>query len=539
MTAKRLDNRAALSIFLLVVFLLSLLAIDWQEGVIHGGGFAIIKQMSEALVNPDFSLSILETGLKASWQTFVYALISVSISVVVGFVFAIIASGIIYPNRLLMRAARGILGFLRAIHELVWAWLFVAAIGLNPLGAVFAVAIPYAGALGKVYADLLMEVSQPIIETVETTGANRWQLLIYVYLPEALNEMVSYTLYRLECAIRSSSVLSFVGLGGLGFQIQLAMNDMNFSLMWIYIYFLIGLVLLVDIWGNRFRAHLNKDNTNQTKFSIVLLTALSIAAWVFIFAVDGAEVSSIFSSQNADYLSRFIAGLLGVNDTTPAYLNGDLWTNALKLTVDTVIMSIIAIGIAVIGSLPFMLPAARNFKDGRLLKTNPLVSSILFYVSRFILLVTRALPELLWALIFVFIFKPGIFPGALALGVHNIGVLGKLCSEVIEEFDERSVRNIATTGASRSQLLLYGIMPEIMIKLLNYVLYRWEVIIRSTIVVGLVGAGGLGVAMRLAMSFFKYSEITLYMICYLIIVFMADTITDGFKSYIKVEQGIR
>lgn len=352
LTAKKIDNRATLTILLIVIFLISLLTINWQEGVIHGGGFVILSQMVEAFFNPEFSLSILQTGFRASWQTFVYALISVSISVVIGFVFAVFASGIIYPNKIIVRTARRILGFLRAIHELVWAWLFVAAIGLNPIGAVFALAIPYAGALGKVYADLLMEVSQPIINTVHTTGASRWQLLFYVYIPEALNEMVSYTLYRLECAIRSSSVLSFVGLGGLGFQIQLAMNDLNYPLMWIYIYFLIGLVLIVDYWGNRFRANLSHHKTNQTKVSILLLIILSILAWVFIFTIDGAEITTIFTSRNAEYLSGFIGGLVGVGESPPAYLNWDLWNKAIKLTIDTLIMSVIAIGIATVGMLP-------------------------------------------------------------------------------------------------------------------------------------------------------------------------------------------
>ncbi|MBM0047097.1 PhnE/PtxC family ABC transporter permease [Anaerococcus sp. DFU013_CI05] len=95
------------------------------------------------------------------------------------------------------------------------------------------------------------------------------------------------------------------------------------------------------------------------------------------------------------------------------------------------------------------------------------------------------------------------------------------------------MRNLGLNGASTAQALLYGIFPETSVKFINYILYRWEVTIRTTIVVGFVGASGLGMAFKLAMSFFKYSEITLYMICYLILVYIADLISKLCKDYIR------
>lgn len=530
---KKRDHRGILGIILVVVFLLSLLGVDWHGGVWHTGGVAVLRQIVDSMFHPDLSVAILKKGFSNMMITFSYALISISIATLLGLVLGTLASGLLWKNQVIAVVMRAILGFLRAVHELVWAWIFVAAVGLNPIGALLALAIPYAGALGKVYADLLGEVDKNMIENMQVAGASRWQCIVYGYFPEAFKEMLSYTLYRLECAIRSSSVLSFVGLGGLGFQINLALQDLNYSRLWIYVYFLILLVLLIDIWGNSFRRNLEKKNTKFTRNSLWALLALFVFAWWYVIAIDKANFFELFNMKNAQYFKQFIFGLVGVGDDKVAFFDGLQIIETIKMAGQTVVMSVLAIGIAFAVVLLTMIPAAKNVKDGKITGRKSWILSLMYYVVRILYLVTRALPELLWAMIFVFIFKPGIVPGAMALGVHNIGVLGKLCCEVIEEMDDRPVNNIALTGAGGGQILVYGVLPEILTKVINYMLYRWEVIIRTTIVVGFVGAGGLGMAFKLAMSFFHYSQITLYMIAYLIIVYMADFISYRTKEWIR------
>jgi phosphonate transport system permease protein len=136
-------------------------------------------------------------------------------------------------------------------------------------------------------------------------------------------------------------------------------------------------------------------------------------------------------------------------------------------------------------------------------------------------------------MIIVFIFKPGILAGALALALHNFGILGKLCTEVVEDLDLRPVRNLASSGASSGQLLFYGVLPAVMPKFITYILYRWEVIIRTTIVVGFVGAGGLGQQFKLSMSWFHYTDVTLILICYLLLVGFVDLFTESCRRLLK------
>jgi phosphonate transport system permease protein len=196
-------------------------------------------------------------------------------------------------------------------------------------------------------------------------------------------------------------------------------------------------------------------------------------------------------------------------------------------------MSIMAIGFSTVVMFLTVLPAARNVADGTLTLSKKWYSFLLFGLIRISYIFSRAIPELVWAMIVIFIFKPGILPGAIALALHNFGILGKLCAEVIEDTDSRPIRNLASAGAGRMQILLYGVLPSVLPQFLTYILYRWEVIMRTTIVVGFVGAGGLGQQFKLSMSFFHYTEITLLLVCYIVLVLIADFLSERSRYFVK------
>ncbi|MCE0912852.1 MULTISPECIES: PhnE/PtxC family ABC transporter permease [unclassified Pseudomonas] len=119
---------------------------------------------------------------------------------------------------------RGVLIFLRSVPEIVWALLFVRAVGLGPTAGVLAIAITYSGMLGKVYAEIFESVDQRPAHALLQAGSSRLSAFLYGTLPEAASEVVSYTVYRWECAVRASVVMGFVGAGGLGQQIDLSMR---------------------------------------------------------------------------------------------------------------------------------------------------------------------------------------------------------------------------------------------------------------------------------------------------------------------------
>jgi phosphonate transport system permease protein len=127
-------------------------------------------------------------------------------------------------GRLLRWPVRGLLIFLRSVPEIVWALLFVRAVGLGPTAGVLAIAITYSGMLGKVYAEIFESVDQRPAHSLMQAGSSRLAAFCYGILPNVAAELLSYTVYRWECAIRASVVMGFVGAGGLGQQIDLSLR---------------------------------------------------------------------------------------------------------------------------------------------------------------------------------------------------------------------------------------------------------------------------------------------------------------------------
>jgi phosphonate ABC transporter permease subunit PhnE len=255
-----LHKRKILTLILLMAFMLSLFSVEWSSNLIHSGGFNTAKQIAHAFFTPDLSGDILLLALESTWTTLSYGAAGMSLAIIIAFFYGILASGIVVSEgkskRYIRSFFRGQLGFMRAIHELVWAWLFVASIGLSPFAAIFALAIPYGGILGRIFADMLEDVPREPIKALEAGGASKLQALWYGYLPMVRASITSYAMYRFECAVRSSAIMSFVGIGGLGYQIQLSLDDLQYDEVWTFVFFLILLVVMIDIWSNQLRKRL-------------------------------------------------------------------------------------------------------------------------------------------------------------------------------------------------------------------------------------------------------------------------------------------
>lgn len=252
-----LSRRTTLTLVLVAMLAWSVLQIERDRALVHTGGIVVLLEILGGLLRPTLSAEILGTLARAAWQTVAYAVAGMCLAIAIGFPAGILASGVLVRRPGLRRAtmvgARTFLAGTRAIHELVWAFLFVAAIGLSPFVAVFAIGIAYGGILGRIFADLLNDVPEGPIESLRAAGAGRPAMLVYGHLAMALPDMVAYTLYRLECAIRSSAIMSFVGLAGLGFQIEIALADLRYGLVATYLYGLMVIVVAVDAWSSEVR----------------------------------------------------------------------------------------------------------------------------------------------------------------------------------------------------------------------------------------------------------------------------------------------
>jgi phosphonate transport system permease protein len=259
------------------------------------------------------------------------------------------------------------------------------------------------------------------------------------------------------------------------------------------------------------------------RLSLYLAVLLAALSWGYILTSSDSGLPDLLAAKTWANANRFLSQLIGLDSTIqPAYLQLDQWAEKGRLAYHTLAMSVLAIGFAGIGALLTCLAGARNISSGELGGAPSRSWMALYYGVRLSFTFTRSVPELIWAMLIIFFLSPGILPGALALGLHNYGILGKLSAEVVENLDPGPARALRTAGASNFQVLLYGILPQALPQFLTYLLYRWEVVIRTTVVVGLVSAGGLGREFRLSMSLFHYTEVALIMIWYLILVISVD-----------------
>jgi phosphonate transport system permease protein len=173
----------------------------------------------------------------------------------------------------------------------------------------------------------------------------------------------------------------------------------------------------------------------------------------------------------------------------------------------------------VIMAIPFAVLAARNVTPSR----------VLYYFARAIIALTRAVPDLIWALLFVTAVGLGPFPGALALSVHSIGMLGRLFAELIEDMDMGAVEALTLTGAGRVQVFTHAVVPTLLPSLLGIALYRFDENLRSSLVLGFVGAGGLGFYMLTAMNLFQYREVSMLLIVTFLLVVGAEQISAALR----------
>ncbi|MCH8940577.1 MAG: ABC transporter permease subunit [Chloroflexi bacterium] len=259
------------------------------------------------------------------------------------------------------------------------------------------------------------------------------------------------------------------------------------------------------------------------RFSMLAMMVLIVSSWIFVLNVDGAQSHSFLSVETFNRFKDFLGDLLGIgSSTTPAFAQWSEWRSTGHLAYDTLAMSVMAIGFAAIFALVFFIFGARNMMMGEMAPYGSWFWRGVFFLVRGLFVVTRAIPELIWAMLIIFVLSPGLLPGAVALGLHNAGILGKLSSEIVEGLDQRPIQALRSTGAGRFQVMVYGVLPQALPRFVTYLFYRWEVIIRTAIVVGFVSAGGLGTEFRLSMSYFHFTTVALLLIWYLILVLGVD-----------------
>lgn len=182
----------------------------------------------------------------------------------------------------------------------------------------------------------------------------------------------------------------------------------------------------------------------------------------------------------------------------------------------TIFMALLSIVIATIVSAPLSFLAAAN------ITRRGLIGTVVYYITRSIFNITRSYDPLVMATVFGFWLGFGPFAGALALTVVTIASLGKMFSEAVESIDSGPVEAITSTGANRVQVILYGVVPQIIPDFLSFIIYHWDINVRISTIIGFVGGGGIGYYLSQRINAFEYSKAGTALLAIIIVVWVLD-----------------
>ncbi len=510
------------------------LALCWWGAGLHAAlDLRALANFAHGLLPPDLSPAFLRVVAVATVRTLGIAIAGTALAIAFGLPLGLLATPGLWrrgplvagerrgASAALSWAAGALARFLRAVPDLVWALLFVVGFGLGPLPGTLALGVNTAGVLARVYADLFEAVPPGPVLALHATGASRLQAFAAAIWPQARPSLVAYTLYAFECNVRAAAVLGFVGAGGIGQEINLSMRLFEYGQVTTLLATFIALVLITDAASRRLRGRFQR---NAVHGSGVLRAPVEVHArgrtlpallWMALLAVAFQQAGFLDASAPA-HLGRFAAQLFPP-DLTPGFLAGviePLWQTVAISVVGT------ALGIA-LGALLAIPAAATLVLDDRDPAPVPgrAPRMAAYAAARFLLALLRSIPELIWVLLCIVAFGVGAFAGAAALGLHTAGVLGKLYAETLEEVPEGPVEELRAIGATPLQRLAWAMWPQARETLASFTLLRWETNLRLSTVVGLVGGGGLGLALYNDLQLGWYQQVTtLVLVIYLLVV---------------------
>ena len=555
----RWDRRGWLSVIAaLVIWSVVQAGADPTE-LINTRGWSQVTAFFGAMVRPDLSASMIELTITEAAVTVGYALVGTALALVIGtFGGVLLTERIWRPMHGEMRWGR--VGWLisrlsfvlpRSMHEVVFGIILVNILGLDPLVAVLAIGIPFGAVTAKVFAELIDEVSPQAEQQLRAQGVGRLTALLVATLPQAFSDLLSYAFYRFECSLRSAAVLGIVGAGGIGFQLALSFQSLRYDEMWTLLWALIIMSGIADRWSSAVRRRRNaaavemhvdtdvpaRDSEasapGRDRFVRYSAVACALAVPVAMCRLD-LQIANLWSDR-----SRLLAREL-VEDAWPPQLGVGGLAELVFDSLDTIALAVLSTAIAWTFSSPISFLARRPHKATTGLAGLTGMAGLVepakrlgVAAVRFFLLICRSVPPPVWAFVVVFVLFPGLWPGAVALAIYNFGVLGRLQSEVLENSDPLPAEILAASGATQAGALTMATVPTVASRFAGLGLYRWEVAIRETVIVGVVGAAGLGRRLDEQTSSFDYDGILATIMALLVVTAIVDVASAGFRRSLR------
>lgn len=440
------------------------------------------------MVTPDFfSLEHIGTALL---RTLAFAFTGVALGSISGFLLALVFR---------FRAVRMFCAFIRAIHELFWALIFLQFFGFHPLTGVLAIAIPYAGIFAKVYSEILDE-TDPTPERVLSRNVDVLSSFLYARIPDALPHLITYTSYRLECGLRSSAVLGFVGLPTLGYYLESSFSQGYYSEVGALLLLFYVLIATLRVWA---RPRLIPLYVIAAPF--FLGDGLPIV-WgnVVRFFTQDIVPSPIKDGEGLPGLWHWLSGL-AVNQAMPG-----IW-NTLVLTQIALVLT----GLVTLMAFPLI---SRHFGG-------PTRRGL----GHVVLVIARSTPEYVIAYILLQLWGPSMLPAIVALALHNGGIIGHLIGR---RSNEITLRPDAPKGIERYG---YELLPRLYSPFLAFLFYRWEIIMRETAILGILGIYTLGFFVDSAIQNIQFDKAMVLILVTAFLNIGVDAISRRVRARLKLK----
>ncbi|MBU1023781.1 phosphonate ABC transporter, permease protein PhnE [bacterium] len=248
-----------------------------------------------------------------------------------------------------------------------------------------------------------------------------------------------------------------------------------------------------------------------TRIAILSLSAIG-ALIIYFLSFRAVEFSFSSLVNGIDNMWEFIGGMF------PPDLSNSILKKVFDETLLTIQLALVGTTISALIAFPLSFLAAKNTAPGWS-----------YAPVRFFFNAVRAIDTLIFALIFVAWVGLGPFPGMLAMAIHSIGMLGKLFSEAIENIDKGQVEALKSVGATRMEVVRWAVIPQVSTYFISYFLYRFEINIRAAVVLGLVGAGGIGQYLKTNMDLYNYDTVSVIIFTILILVMTIDAFSNWLR----------
>ncbi len=250
--------------------------------------------------------------------------------------------------------------------------------------------------------------------------------------------------------------------------------------------------------------------------------AAAVLLWPLLVATE-FKPWTLFEARNLKVTGDFLASFL------PPAMGSEFLGMVVKETWRTVAIATAGMTLALVVAVPLTLVCTRVLSVSALSGRMARAPAVLRFGARALLVLLRSVPELVWALVFVRVVGLGPTAGVLAIALTYGGMLGKVYAEILESGEPHATQTLLRNGGSRLQAFFYGLLPQNAAELTSYTVYRWECAIRSSVVLGFVGAGGLGQQMDNSMKMFNGGEVLTMLAVFVALVALADRISAGLR----------